>query len=95
MNYGCGNAPKLATVSRQRIRILILTGLVSIGGTLLLQLTWLQQAADLSEREFSDRVVTAMTEVVGRILDIAAKILSNLVFISFFFDYTRIKIICS
>ena len=67
MNYGCGNAPKLATVSRQRIRILILTGLVSIGGTLLLQLTWLQQAADLSDREFSDRVVTAMTEVVGRI----------------------------
>jgi len=63
----CGNAPKLAYVSRQRIRILILTGLISIGGTLLLQLTWLQQAADLSEREFSDRVVTAMTEVVGRI----------------------------
>ena len=54
-------------MSRQRIRILILTGLVSIGGTLLLQLTWLQQAADLSEREFSDRVVTAMTEVVERI----------------------------
>ncbi len=66
-NYRCGNAPKLATVSRQRIRILILTGLISIGGTLLLQLTWLQQAADLSEREFSDRVVTAMTEVVGNI----------------------------
>lgn len=54
-------------MSRQRIRILILTGLVSIGGTLLLQLTWLQQAADLQEREFSDRVVTAMTEVVDQI----------------------------
>ena len=54
-------------MSRQRIRLLILTGLVSIGGTLALQFTWLQQAIDLREREFSDRVVTAMTEVVDRI----------------------------
>lgn len=54
-------------MSRQRIRLLILTGLVSIGGTLLLQLTWLQQAVDLQEREFSDRVVTAMTGVVENI----------------------------
>jgi len=61
------NAPKLAIVSRQRIRLLILTGLVSIGGTLVLQITWLQQAVDLQEREFSDRVVTAMTEVVEEI----------------------------
>ena len=35
-------------------------------GRWLLQFTWLQQAAlTCSEREFSDRVVTAMTEVVG------------------------------
>lgn len=54
-------------MSRQRIRLLILTGLISIGGTLALQFTWLQQAIDLREREFSDRVVTAMTEVVDRI----------------------------
>ena len=54
-------------MSRHRIRLLILTGLISIGGTLLLQITWLRQAIDLREREFSDRVVTAMTEVVDRI----------------------------
>ena len=54
-------------MSRQRIRLLILTGLISIGGTLLLQLTWLQQAVDLQEREFSDRVVTALTDVVEEI----------------------------
>ena len=54
-------------MSRYRIRLLILTGLISIGGTLVLQFTWLQQAIDLQEREFSDRVVTAMTEVVDRI----------------------------
>lgn len=66
-NLLCQNAPKLAPVSRQRIRLLILTGLLSIGGTIILQLTWLQQAVDLREREFSDRVVTAMTEVVDRI----------------------------
>jgi two-component system phosphate regulon sensor histidine kinase PhoR len=66
-NLCCGNAPKLAPVSRYRIRLLILTGLISIGGTLVLQFTWLQQAIDLQEREFSDRVVTAMTEVVDRI----------------------------
>ena len=66
-NSGYRNAPKLAPVSRQRIRLLILTGLLSIGGTLFLQLTWLRQAVDLNEREFSDRVVTAMTEVVEEI----------------------------
>ncbi len=54
-------------MSRQRIRLLILTGLISIGGTLALQLTWLRQAVDLQEREFSDRVVTAMTGVVENI----------------------------
>lgn len=54
-------------MSRQRIRLLILTGLLSIGGTLALQFTWLRQAIDLREREFSDRVVTAMTEVVDAI----------------------------
>ena len=54
-------------MSRHRIRLLILTGLLSIGGTLMLQLNWLRQAVDLQEREFSDRVVTAMTEVVERI----------------------------
>ena len=63
-NSGYRNAPKLVPVSRQRIRLLILTGLLSIGGTLFLQLTWLRQAVDLNEREFSDRVVTALTEVV-------------------------------
>jgi len=54
-------------VTRQRIRILILTGLLSIGGTLVLQLIWLQQAIDLGEREFNDRVFIALTEVVDEI----------------------------
>ena len=54
-------------MTRQRIRILILTGLLSIGGTLVLQLIWLQQAIDLGEREFNDRVFIALTEVVDEI----------------------------
>lgn len=54
-------------MTRRRIRILILTGLISIGGTLLLQLIWLRQAVDLGEREFNERVVIALTEVVGDI----------------------------
>lgn len=54
-------------MSRRRIRLLILTGLLSIFGTLVLQLIWLRQAVDLGEREFNDRVVIALTEVVDRI----------------------------
>ena len=54
-------------MTRQRIRWLILTGLLSIGGTLALQMMWLRQAIDLGEREFNDRVVIALTEVVDRI----------------------------
>ena len=54
-------------VSRQRIRLLIITGLLSIGGTLILQLIWLRQAIDLGERDFNDRVVVALTEVVDRV----------------------------
>jgi len=54
-------------VSRRRIRLLILTGLLSIFGTLVLQIIWLRQAVDLGEREFNDRVVIALTEVVDRI----------------------------
>ncbi|MGB0170643.1 MAG: sensor histidine kinase [Flavobacteriales bacterium] len=54
-------------MSRRRIRLLILTGLLSISGTLVLQLIWLQQAVDLGEREFNDRVVIALTEVVDQI----------------------------
>jgi two-component system phosphate regulon sensor histidine kinase PhoR len=54
-------------VSRRRIRLLILTGLLSISGTLILQLIWLRQAVDLGEREFNDRVVIALTEVVDRV----------------------------
>lgn len=54
-------------MSRRRIRLLILTGLLSISGTLVLQLIWLRQAVDLGEREFNDRVVIALTEVVDRI----------------------------
>lgn len=54
-------------MTRQRIRILILTGLLSIGGTLVLQFIWLQQAIDLGEREFNDRVFIALTEVVDEI----------------------------
>jgi two-component system phosphate regulon sensor histidine kinase PhoR len=54
-------------VSRSRIRLLILTGLLSIFGTLVLQLIWLRQAVDLREREFNDRVVIALTEVVDRV----------------------------
>ena len=54
-------------MTRQRIRILILTGLLSIVGTLVLQLIWLQQAIDLGEREFNDRVFIALTEVVDEI----------------------------
>ena len=50
-------------MSRRRIRLLILTGLLSIFGTLILQLIWLRQAVDLGEREFNDRVVIALTEV--------------------------------
>ena len=54
-------------MSRRRIRLLILTGLLSIFGTLVLQIIWLRQAVDLGEREFNDRVVIALTEVVDRI----------------------------
>ena len=54
-------------MSRSRIRLLILTGLLSIFGTLVLQLIWLRQAVDLGEREFNDRVVIALTEVVDRV----------------------------
>lgn len=54
-------------MSRSRIRLLILTGLLSISGTLVLQLIWLRQAVDLGEREFNDRVVIALTEVVDRV----------------------------
>ncbi|MBK12533.1 MAG: hypothetical protein CL849_03275 [Crocinitomicaceae bacterium] len=54
-------------MSRSRIRLLILTGLLSICGTLVLQLIWLRQAVDLREREFNDRVVIALTEVVDRV----------------------------
>ncbi len=54
-------------MSRQRIRLLIITGLLSIGGTLVLQVIWLQQAISLGEREFNDRVVIALTEVVDRV----------------------------
>lgn len=57
----------LRQVTRQRIRLLIVMGLLSIGGTLVLQLIWLRQAIDLGEREFNDRVVIALTEVVDRI----------------------------
>ena len=57
----------LRGVTRQRIRLLIVTGLLSIGGTLVLQLIWLRQAIDLGEREFNDRVVIALTEVVDRV----------------------------
>ena len=54
-------------MSRRRIRLLILTGLLSIGGTLVLQLLWVRQAYDLNERQFNDRVVVALTEVVEEI----------------------------
>ena len=54
-------------MSRSRIRLLILTGLLSISGTLVLQLISLRQAVDLGEREFNDRVVIALTEVVDRV----------------------------
>ena len=54
-------------MSRSRIRLLILTGLLSIFGTLVLQLIWLRQAVDLREREFNDRVVIALTEVVDQV----------------------------
>lgn len=57
----------LYEVTRRRIRILILTGLLSISGTLGLQLVWLRQALDLREREFNDRVIVALTEVVDEI----------------------------
>ena len=59
--------PYIGLVSRSRIRLLILTGLLSIFGTLVLQLIWLRQAVDLGEREFNDRVVIALTEVVDRV----------------------------
>ncbi|NNE56359.1 MAG: HAMP domain-containing histidine kinase [Flavobacteriales bacterium] len=54
-------------MKRSTINIVIILAIISLGGVIITQIYWVGRAYNLQEKQFNDRVVIAMTEVVDRI----------------------------
>lgn len=55
---------------RQTILVLILLAVVSLSGIVITQIFWVKRAYNLQEKQFNDRVVIALSQVVDRIQEV-------------------------
>ena len=56
-------------MSRKRINIIILLAILTLGAVVVTQIYWVRRAYNIQEQQFNTSVVSAMTTVVDRILE--------------------------